>query len=76
MAIGGFNNQNETFTLAEFEAYVAKGEIHYYIAGGGGGGGFGGGSGGTSSITTWVQAHFKSETIGSTTVYDLTQRTT
>jgi 4-amino-4-deoxy-L-arabinose transferase-like glycosyltransferase len=32
-----------------------------------------GGTSSTSSITSWVQAHFKSVKIGSQTVYDLTQ---
>jgi len=48
-------------------------------AGGGGGvpagfaaaGSPGGGSGDASRITSWVEAHFKSETVGGTTVYDL-----
>jgi len=43
-------------------------------AGGGAPGGFaapGGGSSDGSQITSWVQAHFKSETVGGTTVYDL-----
>ena len=31
----------------------------------------GGGSGDASRITSWVEAHFKSETVGGTTVYDL-----
>jgi 4-amino-4-deoxy-L-arabinose transferase-like glycosyltransferase len=48
MAIGGFNNQGGNLILAQFKQYVARGEIHYYVAstmGGGGGGGFGGGGG-------------------------------
>jgi 4-amino-4-deoxy-L-arabinose transferase-like glycosyltransferase len=88
MAIGGFNNQGGNLTLAQFKAYVAKGEIHYYIGsstGGGGAGpvggiargsgGPGGGSGASSSsaITSWVKANFKSVEIGGQTVYDLTQ---
>ncbi len=44
---------------------------------GGSGGlpGTGGGAGGssTSSITSWVEAHFTKETIGGVTVYDLTK---
>jgi hypothetical protein len=45
MAIGGFNNQGGNLTLAQFKQYVARGEIHYYIAGTmGAGGGFGGGA--------------------------------
>ncbi len=72
MAIGGFNNQGGKLTLAEFERYVDKGEIHYYIASSGNGGGPGGGSS-TESISSWVKAHFKSVTIGGQTVYDLTE---
>ena len=44
MAIGGFNGSDPSPTLAEFQAYVADGEIHYFI----GGGGFGGQQGGSS----------------------------
>ncbi|HUA03749.1 MAG TPA: glycosyltransferase family 39 protein [Solirubrobacteraceae bacterium] len=75
MAIGGFNNQGGNITLARFEAYVKAGDIHYYIASGGGFGGGGGPGGGstTSAITSWVKAHYRSETIGGQTVYDLTQ---
>jgi 4-amino-4-deoxy-L-arabinose transferase-like glycosyltransferase len=75
MAIGGFNGQGGNLTLAAFESYVAKGDIHYFIAGSSGGGP--GGSGASSAaISSWVSAHFKSETIGGQTVYDLTDRTT
>jgi hypothetical protein len=68
MAIGGFSGQGGNLTLAAFERYVAEGDIHYYVAGGGGGPGGGGSS---SQITAWVQAHFKAQTIGGETVYDL-----
>jgi hypothetical protein len=75
MAIGGFNNEGGRLTLAEFEKYVKQGDIHYYLASGGSGGGPGGGMGSSSisSITSWVEAHFKSVKIGGETVYDLTQ---
>jgi hypothetical protein len=33
---------------------------------------FGGGTG-SSSIASWVAAHFKSQTVGGVTVYDLTK---
>jgi 4-amino-4-deoxy-L-arabinose transferase-like glycosyltransferase len=74
MGIGGFSGQGGNLSLAQFEAYVKAGDIHYYIASGGGfgGGGPGGGSS-TSAITTWVEAHYRAETIGGQTVYDLTQ---
>ena len=110
MAIGGFSGQGGNLSLAQFEAYVKAGDIHYYVASEGGGGagagpagaatgrpsslpggtaapsgsrrmpgafaggarGPGGGSS-TSAITSWVKAHYRAETIGGQTVYDLTQ---
>jgi hypothetical protein len=74
MAIGGFDNQGGNLGLDEFERYVDRGEIHYYIASTGGGGGPGGG-GSDSTIATWVKAHFTAETIGGQTVYDLARAT-
>jgi hypothetical protein len=70
MAIGGFNGTDPAQTLAEFEAMVAKHEIHYYL--GRGSNSFGGGTG-SSAIASWVAAHFTAQTVGGTTVYDLTQ---
>jgi 4-amino-4-deoxy-L-arabinose transferase-like glycosyltransferase len=70
IAIGGFNGTDPAPTLAQFEAMVAKGEIHYYV--GQGSESFGGGTG-SSKIASWVAAHFKSETVGGVTVYNLTQ---
>jgi hypothetical protein len=75
IALGGWNGSDPSPTLAQFEKYVAAGQIHYYISGGGMGGG--GAAGGTSTdasqIATWVAAHYTAKTVGSTTVYDLTQ---
>ncbi|GAA2605247.1 ArnT family glycosyltransferase [Paractinoplanes durhamensis] len=71
MAIGGFTGSDPSPTLAEFQAYVKAGEIHYYIGGGGMGGG--GRGGGGSSISEWVAANYTATTVGSSTVYDLTQ---
>jgi hypothetical protein len=78
MAIGGFDNEGGSLTLAQFKQYVSSGAIHYYLASGGGAGGGGAGGGGASSsdITTWVKAHYKAVTIGGATVYDLTQPAT
>jgi 4-amino-4-deoxy-L-arabinose transferase-like glycosyltransferase len=75
MAIGGFNGQGGRLSLSAFERYVARGEIHYYLLTGGGGGGPAPGAGASTSqaIESWVQAHFKSETVGGMTIYDLTQ---
>ncbi len=74
MAIGGFNGSDPSPTLAEFKSYVAAGKIHYFIAGGG----FGtqsGGSNSSSQIASWVAGNFKTVTVASTTLYDLTQPT-
>jgi hypothetical protein len=70
MAIGGFNGTDPAPTLAEFEAMVAKHEIHYYV--GRGSNSFGGGTG-SSAIASWVAAHFTAQTVGGVTVYNLTQ---
>jgi hypothetical protein len=72
MAIGGFNGTDPSPTLAQFQAYVAAGKIHYFIDGGGGPGG--GGAGSASAISTWVQQNFTAKTIGGMTVYDLTAK--
>jgi hypothetical protein len=72
MAIGGFNGEGGNISLATFESYVAKGDIHYFIASGGGGqGGPGGTTNSDAAITKWVEAHYKAVTIGGQTVYDL-----
>jgi 4-amino-4-deoxy-L-arabinose transferase-like glycosyltransferase len=71
LAIGGFNGTDPSPTLAEFEALVANGEIHYYL--GENTETFGGGTG-SSAITSWVSAHFKTETVGGVTVYNLTEQ--
>ena len=70
MSIGGFNGTDPWPTLAEFQKLVANHEIHYYI--GAGSESFGGGQG-SSAIATWVAAHFKKQTVGSETVYNLTE---
>jgi hypothetical protein len=69
MSIGGFNGTDPAPTLAQFEAMVAKHEVHYFV--GQSSNSFGGGTG-SSAITSWVAAHFKSETVGGVTVYNLT----
>jgi hypothetical protein len=74
MAIGGFTGSDAAPTLAQFQAYVAAGDVHWFVGGQGGGpGGPGGGGDSTGSqISAWVQATFTSTTVGGTTVYDLT----
>jgi 4-amino-4-deoxy-L-arabinose transferase-like glycosyltransferase len=72
MAIGGFSGGGE-LTLAQFEAYVARGDLHYFLATRGGGPG--GDRSSESAITSWVESRFKAVTLGGQTVYDLTART-
>jgi 4-amino-4-deoxy-L-arabinose transferase-like glycosyltransferase len=73
MAIGGWSGSDASPTLAQFKAYVAAGDITYFIAGGDGrGGGMGGTDSSSSQITSWVEQNFTATTIGGATVYDLT----
>jgi 4-amino-4-deoxy-L-arabinose transferase-like glycosyltransferase len=71
MSIGGFNGTDPAPSLAQFERYVAEHKIHYFA--GANAHSFGGGSGDASAITKWVTSHFKAETVGGETVYNLTQ---
>lgn len=73
MAIGGFGGGDPSPTLAQFQAEVADGQIHYYISGGRGGGpGGGDGDGSATQIAAWVSETFTAQTVGSATIYDLT----
>ncbi|TDW81237.1 glycosyltransferase family 39 protein [Kribbella sp. VKM Ac-2566] len=74
MAIGGFNGTDPAPSLDEFKELVAQGKIHYFV-GSGGGGMMGGRNGTSSEIATWVSENFQSQTVGSTTVYDLSTGT-
>ncbi|WP_370966387.1 ArnT family glycosyltransferase [Amycolatopsis sp. cg9] len=67
IGIGGWSGSDPAPTLDEFKAYVAAGEIKYYIEGGRGGGP----GGGSSEITDWVTANFTATTVDGQTVYDL-----
>ncbi|MEV4142880.1 glycosyltransferase family 39 protein [Amycolatopsis sp. NPDC049691] len=71
LAIGGFSGSDPAPTLAQFQQYVADGDIHYYVAGGRGG--FGGGRGTSGEIQSWVEQNFAPVTVGGTTIYDLTK---
>ncbi|MBZ5734441.1 glycosyltransferase family 39 protein [Nocardioides sp. TRM66260-LWL] len=79
MPIGGFNGSDPSPTLAQFQALVAAGRAHWFIAGGGPGGGPGGGQDGASTssqITSWVESTFAATTVDGVTLYDLTAPTT
>jgi len=80
MAIGGFSGGDPAPSLARFQAYVAAGQVHYFLAGGGFGGGSGdptgarrGGERDGSTISAWVEQHYTPTTVGGRTVYDLTK---
>jgi len=68
MAIGGFNGSDPAPTLAQFQAMVASGQVHYFVAGG-----MRGGGGPASEIESWVTSHFTATDVGGTAVYDLTR---
>jgi 4-amino-4-deoxy-L-arabinose transferase-like glycosyltransferase len=72
MAVGGFNGSDDAPTLAQFEAWVAAGQIRYFVAGSDGAAGHGGSTGAAAEITAWVQQHYSSTTVDGYTVYDLT----
>ncbi len=76
MAIGGFNGTDPWPTLAAFERLVGEHAIHYFIAAGSGGGPGVGGSAESSEITSWVEGHYSSTTVGGTTLYDLSKTLT
>ncbi|CAN5513349.1 glycosyltransferase family 39 protein [soil metagenome] len=75
MAIGGFSGGDESPTLAQFQQYVSEGQVHYFIAGNEHGRGPGGPGGddnnAASQITEWVKQNFAAQTMGGSTVYDL-----
>ncbi|WP_039800153.1 glycosyltransferase family 39 protein [Nocardia araoensis] len=74
IAIGGFGGGDDAPTLAQFQQYVAGGEVHYFIAQGQGmrPPGSGGEKSAADEITEWVKAHYTAKTVGNATVYDLT----
>jgi 4-amino-4-deoxy-L-arabinose transferase-like glycosyltransferase len=70
MAIGGFNGSDPSPTLAEFQAHVAAGDIHYFIGGGGLGQSMGG-SNSSGEIAAWVADNYTATTVDGVTLYDL-----
>jgi 4-amino-4-deoxy-L-arabinose transferase-like glycosyltransferase len=66
MAIGGFMGADPYPTTAQFQQYVADGEIRWFVEGGGGGP-----LRGDHAITMWVRQHYAAQTVDGRTVYDL-----
>jgi 4-amino-4-deoxy-L-arabinose transferase-like glycosyltransferase len=76
MSLGGFNGSDPYPTLAEFQALVRAGRVHYFIAGGMGGGGGAPGSSSMSAISSWVTSTYTSQTVGGVALYDLASLST
>ena len=70
MAVGGFNGTDPSPTLAQFQQYVADGEVHWFISGGTGANGASGSSA-SSDIASWVAENFTAQTVDGVTLYDL-----
>jgi 4-amino-4-deoxy-L-arabinose transferase-like glycosyltransferase len=71
MALGGFNGSDPSPTLAQFQAYVAAGQVHWFI-GRGIGMASDGGSSASAEIAVWVADTFTARTVDGVTMYDLT----
>jgi len=73
MSLGGYNGTDPAITLSAFEALVAQGKVHYYVADSGG---FIGSTEAQTStayqIQQWITSTFTAQTVGGSTVYDLT----
>ncbi|WP_433293835.1 ArnT family glycosyltransferase [Pseudonocardia sp. CA-142604] len=69
MSVGGFYGADPAPTLAQFQGYVAAGQVHYFFVG------KRGRSGGQerSPIARWVEGSFAPVDVGGQTLYDLTQ---
>lgn len=74
MAIGGFTGSDDSPTLAQFQQYVADGEVRYFIDGGRGGPPGFGRNGAAQQIAAWVKEHYTPQQVGGSTVYDLQAR--
>ncbi|MBB1155645.1 MULTISPECIES: ArnT family glycosyltransferase [Amycolatopsis] len=75
LAVGGFSGGDPAPTLAQFQQYVASGDIHYFVVGARNGRGGPNGSRGTSGkIAAWVEQHFHPAAVGGAKVYDLMQK--
>lgn len=76
MAVGGFNGTDPAPALADFQAIVADGRIHYFLGARSmfaGRGGDTGGSREATEITEWVKALYAPERVDGVVVYDLTK---
>ena len=71
MAIGGFTGGDNSPTLAQFQQYVADGDVRYFLDREGGFGPPREERGSAGEITDWVKQNFTKTEVGGTAVYDL-----
>lgn len=73
MSLGGYNGTDPAIALADFKTLVAAGRVHYYVADRQGFIGSTSASSWTAyAIQRWVTSTFTAQTIGASTIYDLT----
>ncbi|GAA1456483.1 ArnT family glycosyltransferase [Williamsia maris] len=73
MPVGGFSGGDPSPTLAQFQRYVAQGDIGWFI---GGGGFMMRGNGTAAQIAAWVEKNYRAQTIDGVTVYNLQDSST
>jgi 4-amino-4-deoxy-L-arabinose transferase-like glycosyltransferase len=71
LAAGGFNGTDPAPTLAQFQAYVHNGQVHYFLGDGAMSGTTTSGSDAAARIAGWVAANYDATTVDGVTVYDL-----
>ncbi|MEV5717826.1 glycosyltransferase family 39 protein [Amycolatopsis mediterranei] len=71
MAVGGFNGTDPYPTPAQFQQFVASGQIHYFLGEGMSMQGTSG-SDAAQQIAEWVASRYQASTVDGVTVYDLT----
>lgn len=74
MAIGGFMGADDSPTLEQFQRYVERGDVRYFLAPGEGRRGPRFSHGTAAAITDWVKDNFQKTVVGGVTVYDLQSR--
>jgi 4-amino-4-deoxy-L-arabinose transferase-like glycosyltransferase len=75
LPLGGFNASDPYPTLAQFQADVAAGRVHYFI-GGGAMRPSDTGSDAAHEIAAWVVAHYPVQVVDGVVLYDLSRPTT
>jgi hypothetical protein len=69
--IGSMSVSDLSPTLAQFQQYVADGQVRYFLGNSGRGGPSWHRTGSAGDITAWVEKTFTKTDVGGTTVYDL-----